>query len=266
MDRNRKPYKKISDFEIEIVNGIFEQGLITPKDIVEKLLQESYGDLTNYYKSINKATQPRRVNDILIKIAKKVALARSSDNLLFAKQNENSESTDAQMIVNSQACNNQIAIREQETDIESQEERESKPVTPCLTSKALVTNTSLDGDFIADIIQVTKQKVKQEPGSHRVRSDGFEDTQNVRPSSTQWTSNRTATASVFDISSVPKQKINKVPKTDRPLTINDVSNQEEEEPVVRAAAKKRKTISPSARVNTLLSRIENVLDPFEGYT
>ncbi|CAF0839327.1 unnamed protein product [Didymodactylos carnosus] len=271
MDRNRKPYKKRSDFEI---NGIIEQGLATPKDIVGKLLQESYGEITNYYKSINKATQLRRVHDILLKIAKNVALARSSDYSLFTKQgtdnqdylvfhgetvgeDENSKSTDEQMIFNLQASNNQIAIREQETDIEPQEERESKLVTPRSTTSK--NTTAVETNLSDEII---------EPGSHRVRSADLEDTQNFRSSTTQWASNGTTTPTTTtpasNISSVPKQKTNKIPKSDRPLTVNDISNQEEES-VVHAATKKRKAISASARANTLLSRIENVLDPFERY-
>ncbi|CAF1455545.1 unnamed protein product, partial [Didymodactylos carnosus] len=214
--------------------------LATPKDIVGKLLQKSYGEITNYYKSVNKAAQLRRVHDILFKIAKNVALARSSDYSLFTKQgtnnqdylvfheetvgeDENSKSTDEQMIFNSQASNNQA------TDIEPQEERESKLVTPRSTTSK--NTTAVETNLSDEII---------EPGSHRMRSDDLEDIQNFRSSTTQRASNGTTTPTTTtpasNIPSVPKQKINKIPKSVRPLTVNDISNQEEEEEsVVRAA-------------------------------
>ncbi|CAF0860411.1 unnamed protein product, partial [Didymodactylos carnosus] len=166
-------------------------------------------------------------------------------------------------------------------------------------STAVATNTALDLEFVSDVIALTKPRIKEENlETKRVRSDeigedltlssivkkarisepitysytpGLDITSFPSSSTTYPTLyNQTTTVSSSDQHSLAtmKQRKHKSLPSGRPLQIHELAFDEgvlDDETRTQKQKQKRKQLPASVRVNSLLSRIENVLNPFEKY-
>ncbi|CAF1414439.1 unnamed protein product [Didymodactylos carnosus] len=82
----RAPYRRVSDLEIEVITGLYNQGIKHSKNIVQKLITVNYGEITEHYVALTATSRVRRVNDVLEKAGKKVSAARLSDPQCLIQQ------------------------------------------------------------------------------------------------------------------------------------------------------------------------------------
>ncbi|CAF1657812.1 unnamed protein product [Didymodactylos carnosus] len=68
--KKKRQILRVSEIETEIVCSLYDQGIVSPKQIVENIRAGQYGEITQYYKLLMDQSSVKRVNGILTSVAR----------------------------------------------------------------------------------------------------------------------------------------------------------------------------------------------------
>ncbi|CAF0961642.1 unnamed protein product [Didymodactylos carnosus] len=287
----RAPYRRISDLEIEVITGLYNQGIKHSKNIVQKLITVNYGEITDHYVASTATSRGRRVNDVLEKAGKKVSAARLSDpQCLIQQRGDALDCVLLHRISSDPLPNPTPPLAQSTTNFESVDDdcllsipsfmsnfRDEPPPSlpfkyedleptsvhaqyddiivetlkvittlPLRTKKGIDTNTLSAGIKLAPL---PKTKFSPPTTAPSLSLERVEQSTIIRPRTNLNHSQTTR---------IPKKGPQK-----RTIEITDIDDKYEIENVSPPSKKRR--LPPSLRVNSLISRIEDVLKPFESY-